>query len=55
MPERDAPRPAVSGRDIDIGFVNELHGVATHCGLKSKNPALSAQGFWGSTLQITLQ
>ena len=28
MPERDAPGPAVSSRDIDIGFVNELHGVA---------------------------
>ena len=25
MTERDAARPAVSGRDIDIGFVNELH------------------------------
>jgi hypothetical protein len=27
MPKRDATRPAVSSRDIYIGFVNELHNV----------------------------
>jgi hypothetical protein len=27
MPEGDAARPAISSRDINIGFVNELHGV----------------------------
>ena len=36
MPKRDAARPAVSSRDIDIGFVNELHGVLR--GYKRKTP-----------------
>ena len=27
VPKRDATRPAVSSRDINIGFVNELHDV----------------------------
>jgi hypothetical protein len=26
VPERDAASPAVSSRDIDVGFVNKLHG-----------------------------
>jgi hypothetical protein len=40
MPKRDAAGPTISGRDIDIGFVNKLHGMFR--GYKRKTPRTGA-------------
>ncbi len=43
MPKRDAARPTVSSRDINIGFVNELHGV---CVVINEKPRAEGAGFF---------
>jgi hypothetical protein len=53
MPEGNATRATVSRGDINVGFVNKLHGRTPR--LEMKNPARRAQGFSGEPMQFTLQ